>query len=138
MTLQKETTDRKTKAVIDNCENTRPIEVHFNTFWSSSLYPCQTTNSHVVMFIKVPTFSNNIDTQMFWIVATLIVRVEPFGRSFVKYHCIHPNDMVGCLPMYQKIVSIMVNDAKKDMIHSSLYTSTKLNVYWRRYQSLMK
>ena len=62
MTLQKETTDRKTKAVIDNRENTRPIEVHFNTFWSSSLYPCQTTNSHGVTFDKVPNFTNNIDT----------------------------------------------------------------------------
>lgn len=80
MTLQKETTDRKTKAVIDNRENTRPIEVNFNTFWSSSLYPCQTTNSHGVMFVKVPTFSNNIDTQMIWIVATLIVRVEPLWK----------------------------------------------------------
>ena len=56
MELQKEQIiNSKTKAMIDNCE-TLPVDKHFNAYWSLSLYPCQTTNSHGVMFAKVPFF----------------------------------------------------------------------------------
>ena len=79
MVLQKEATDRKTKATIDNCES-RPVDVYFTTFWSSSLNPCQTTNSHGVTFGKVPNFTNNIDTYILWTMATLIFWVEPLWK----------------------------------------------------------
>ena len=125
MDLQKETINRKTKAMVDNCE-TLPIERHFNAYWSLSLYPCQTANSHGVKFAKVPSFSNNVDTCIIWIVASLLLQVEQLWRIICNVP-LYTSEWYGWMLVYLTKNCFNYGERRQGrrMIHLSLYTLKK-------------
>ena len=85
MIMQREMSDRTTKALVDDREGARPVNVSFSKLWSASLYPCQNMTTHRVIFPKVPNFkSTNTNTQLIWTISGLISRVESLWQVIDK------------------------------------------------------
>ena len=91
MMLQREARDRTCIAFIDDRvtnDDGEPLpmtRVFFKKIWPSSIYPCQKMDSYGAMFVTVPSFNSKgagcrIDTQMVWILSTLMTHVEPLWR----------------------------------------------------------
>ena len=86
MIIQNETNNRKIQATIDTRGEGHKSITTFSKYCSSTIYPCQTMTSYSAMVPKVPDFNsigqNTINTRLFWMVASLLYRIEKSWQLF--------------------------------------------------------